>query len=295
MKNGSTFHGHSISKFTYLLLICLNLILGAQWTTAQAQQRIQVSGTVSDPSGEPVIGASVVQKGTTNGTITDLDGKFSLSVASGTTLQVSYIGYVSQDVKAISGKPLTITLNEDTKTLDEVVVVGYGTQKKSDVTGSVTSVSKDRLGKLPVTNVLQAVQGAAAGVTITQTSSIPGDAPDALVRGRNSINASSGPYVVVDGVPISKAGGTLNDINPNDIESMEILKDASATAIYGTRAANGVILITTKRGNTGKPTIRYNGYLGIEDYTNKLDFCNGEEIIQRYTAEAWLNTFLEEK
>lgn len=282
MKNGSTFHGHSISKFTYLLLICLNLILGAQWTTAQAQQRIQVSGTVSDPSGEPVIGASVVQKGTTNGTITDLDGKFSLSVASGTTLQVSYIGYVSQDVKAISGKPLTITLNEDTKTLDEVVVVGYGTQKKSDVTGSVTSVSKDRLGKLPVTNVLQAVQGAAAGVTITQTSSIPGDAPDALVRGRNSINASSGPYVVVDGVPISKAGGTLNDINPNDIESMEILKDASATAIYGTNGANGVILITTKRGNTGKPTIRYNGYLGIEDYTNKLDFCNGEEIIQRY-------------
>ena len=114
MKNGSTFHGHSISKFTYLLLICLNLILGAQWTTAQAQQRIQVSGTVSDPSGEPVIGASVVQKGTTNGTITDLDGKFSLSVASGSTLQVSYIGYVSQEVKAISGKPLTITLNEDT-------------------------------------------------------------------------------------------------------------------------------------------------------------------------------------
>lgn len=112
--------------------------MGAQWTTAQVQQRIQVSGTVSDPSGEPVIGASVVQKGTTNGTITDLDGKFSLSVASGTTLQVSYIGYVSQDVKAISGKPLTITLNEDTKTLDEVVVVGYGTQKKSDVTGSVT-------------------------------------------------------------------------------------------------------------------------------------------------------------
>ena len=133
-----------------------------------------------------------------------------------------------------------------------------------------------------MTNVLQAVQGAAAGVTITQTSSIPGDAPDALVRGQNSINANSGPYIVVDGVPISKSGGTLNDINPNDIESMEILKDASATAIYGTNGANGVILITTKRGTSGKPTIRYNGYFGVEDFSHKLDFCDGAQITQRY-------------
>lgn len=130
--------------------------------------------------------------------------------------------------------------------------------------------------------MLQAVQGAAAGVTITQGSSIPGDAPSALVRGRNSINAGTGPYIVVDGVPISKSGGSLNDINPGDIESMEILKDASATAIYGTNGANGVILITTKHGKDGKPSVSYNGYLGIEDFAHKMDFCNGAQITQRY-------------
>ena len=198
------------------------------------QQKQVVFGVVKDAAGEPVIGASVVEKGTTNGTITGIDGDFSLTVSPGVNLVISYIGYKSQEVKAVPGKSLIITLSEDAEILDEVVVVGYGVQKKSDVTGSVTSVGKERLGKLPVANVLQAVQGAATGVTITQTSSIPGDAPDALVRGQNSINANSGPYVVVDGVPISKSGGTLNDINPNDIESMEILKDASATAIYGT-------------------------------------------------------------
>ena len=157
------------------------------------------------------------------------------------------------------------------------MVVGYGVQKKSDVTGSVTSVGKERLGKLPVTNVLQAVQGAAAGVTITQTSSIPGDAPDALVRGQNSINANSGPYIVVDGVPISKSGGTLNDINPNDIESMEILKDASATAIYGTNGANGVILITTKRGTNKAPTISFSA-----NYTYKLSLIHISEPTRPY-------------
>jgi len=246
------------------------------------QQTKQITGVVKDQTGEAVIGANVSVKGTTNGTITNYDGEFSLNVPEGATLQISYIGYLSQEIRIGNQTIINIVLQEDTQTLDEVVVVGYGVQKKSDVTGSVTSVSKDRLSKLPVTNVLQAVQGAAAGVTITQTSSIPGDAPDALVRGRNSINANSGPYVVVDGIPISKSGGNLNDINPNDIESMEILKDASATAIYGTNGANGVILITTKRGTSGKPTIRYNGYLGIEDYTNKLDFCDGDQILQRY-------------
>lgn len=251
-------------------------------TNANQQQTKKITGVVTDQTGETVIGANVSVKGTAVGTITNLDGEFSLDVPAGSTLQVSYIGYVSQEIQVGNQSIFTIVLNEDTQALDEVVVVGYGVQKKSDVTGSVTSVSKERLGKLPVTNVLQAVQGAAAGVTITQTSGIPGDAPDALVRGRNSINANSGPYIVVDGVPISKSGGTLNDINPNDIESMEILKDASATAIYGTNGANGVILVTTRRGTSGKPTIRYNGYIGIEDFTNKLDFCNGDQILQRY-------------
>ena len=254
------------------------------------QQKQSVSGVVKDAAGEPIIGASVLEKGTTNGTITDFDGNFQLSVSSNATLVISYIGYQTQELKVVPGKSLAVTMQEDTETLDEVVVVGYGVQKKSDVTGSVTSVSKERLQNLPVTNVLQAVQGATAGITITQSSSIPGDAPSALVRGQNSINASSGPYIVVDGVPINKTGGSLNDIAPNDIESMEILKDASATAIYGTNGANGVILITTKRGKTGKPTIKYSGYLGIEDFTNKLDFCNGAQITQRYKDYVAANT-----
>lgn len=166
------------------------------------QQKQSVSGVVKDFTGEPIIGANIREKGNPgNGTITDIDGNFSLSVAAGATLEISFIGYTTVEVKAEFGKTLTIMLHDDTEMLDEVVVVGYGVQKKSDVTGSVTSVNKERLGKLPVTNVLQAVQGAVAGVTITQTSSIPGDAPDALVRGQNSINANSGPYIVVDGVP----------------------------------------------------------------------------------------------
>ena len=245
------------------------------------QQSGVVKGQVVDASGEPVIGATVKVAGSKTGTVTDLDGNFTLQAAPGATVEVSYIGYKTKSLKATAGK-MKVSLEDDNQALNEVVVVGYGVQKKSDVTGSVTSVGKDRLEKLPVTNVLQAVQGAAAGVTITQTSSIPGDAPDALVRGQNSINANSGPYIVVDVVPINKTGGSLNDIAPSDIESMEILKDASATAIYGTNGANGVILITTKHGKSGKPTIKYSGYVGFEDFSHKLKFCDGDQIIQRY-------------
>ncbi|MDD3388290.1 MAG: SusC/RagA family TonB-linked outer membrane protein, partial [Prevotella sp.] len=251
------------------------------------EQNATVRGQVLDSKGEPVIGATVMVKGVSSlGTVTDLDGNFTINNApSNGTLLVSYVGYTAQEVSYNNGRAGSITLIEDTKALQEVVVVGYGVQKKSDITGSVTSINKERLQNLPVTNALQAIQGAAAGVTIQQTSAIPGDAPSALVRGRNSINASSGPYVVVDGVPISKNGGSLNDISPTDIESIEILKDATATAIYGVNGANGVILVTTKHGTLGqdgKPTISYNGYLGIEDFTNRLNFCDGPQIIQRY-------------
>ena len=254
----------------------------AEQAVQDVQQAGVVKGQVTDKNGEGVIGATVKVKDAATGTVTDFDGNFTLNVQGAGTLVVSYIGYLTKEVPFTVGQTLNISIEEDATALDEVVVVGYGVQKKSDVTGSVTSINKERLSKLPVTNVLQAVQGAAAGVTITQGSSIPGDAPSALVRGRNSINAGTGPYIVVDGIPISKSGGSLNDINPNDIESMEILKDASATAIYGTNGANGVILITTKHGKDGKPNISYNGYLGIEDFAKKLDFCNGAEITQRY-------------
>ena len=258
-----------------ILLFCFVMAISPAYA-----QNTTVKGVVRDAMG-PTAGATVVQKGTNNGTITDLDGNFTISVPSNAVLVFSFVGLDTQEVPVAGKKFIEVTLSGNEE-LEEVIVVGYGTQKKSDITGSVASVDKARLSKLPVTNVLQAVQGATAGVTISQGSSIPGDAPSALVRGRNSINAGTGPYIVVDGVPISKSGGSLNDINPGDIESMEILKDASATAIYGTNGANGVILITTKHGKEGKPSISYNGYVGIEDFSNKMDFCNGAQITQRY-------------
>ena len=258
-----------------ILLFCFVMAISPAYA-----QNTTVKGVVRDAMG-PTAGATVVQKGTNNGTITDLDGNFTINVPSNAVLVISFVGLDTQEIPVAGKKFIEVTLSGNEE-LEEVVVVGYGTQKKSDITGSVASVDKARLSKLPVTNVLQAVQGATAGVTISQGSSSPGDAPSALVRGRNSINAGTGPYIVVDGVPISKSGGSLNDINPGDIESMEILKDASATAIYGTNGANGVILITTKHGKEGKPSISYNGYVGIEDFANKMDFCNGAQITQRY-------------
>ena len=258
-----------------ILLFCFVMAISPAYA-----QNTTVKGVVRDAMG-PTAGATVVQKGTNNGTITDLDGNFTINVPANAVLVISFVGLDTQEIPVAGKKFIEVTLSGNEE-LEEVVVVGYGTQKKSDITGSVASVDKARLSKLPVTNVLQAVQGATAGVTISQGSSIPGDAPSALVRGRNSINAGTGPYIVVDGVPISKSGGSLNDINPGDIESMEILKDASATAIYGTNGANGVILITTKHGKEGKPSVSYNGYVGIEDFAHKMDFCNGEQITQRY-------------
>ena len=274
-------------KLCFVMALAAGMVAFPLPTMAeQAVQNVQqagvVKGQITDKNGDAVIGATVKVKDAQTGTVTDFNGNFSLSVQKAGSIVVSYIGYLTKEVAFTPGQSLNITIEEDATALDEVVVVGYGVQKKSDVTGSVTSINKDRLSKLPVTNVLQAVQGAAAGVTIQQGSSIPGDAPSALVRGRNSINAGTGPYIVVDGIPISKSGGSLNDINPGDIESMEILKDASATAIYGTNGANGVILITTKHGKDGKPSVSYNGYIGFENFAKKMDFCNGAQITQRY-------------
>ncbi|WP_258048943.1 TonB-dependent receptor [Hymenobacter sp. NBH84] len=241
-----------------------------------------ITGRVTDDQGQPLPGATVVVKGTTIGTGTDGDGRFSLVVPTanqGGTLLISSIGFTSQEFPLGSRTTFDVRMVTDTKALEEVVVVGYGTQKRSDVTGSVVSVPQDRLEKLPVSNVAQALQGAVAGVQITGGSSVPGNQPSIRIRGVRSITANADPYLIVDGVPFP---GNLNDINPNNIASIEILKDASSTAIYGTRGSNGVILISTKRGKTGKPQIRYNGYIGPEYLNNRLRPLDGPAYSAKY-------------
>lgn len=276
-----------ITKFfgRLLMLVCITILIDVHSSQVFAQDNAQitVSGTVKDAKGATIPGATVAVKGTAKVVGTDANGKFKITAQKGESLAISFVGYKTKTVTVTDDSPLQIALVEDdAKTLEDVVVVGYGTQKRTDITGSVASVPKARLEKLPVTNVLQAVQGAVAGVNITTPSSVPGSQPTALVRGQNSITAGTGPFVVVDGVPISKTGGSLNDINPNDIASIEILKDASSTAIYGTNGSNGVILITTKRGTTGKPVIRYNGYAGVENLAHVLKPRSGPEYAQKY-------------
>jgi TonB-linked SusC/RagA family outer membrane protein len=256
--------------------------------TSKAVQQKKVSGTVVDSkSGEPLPGINIIIEGTTLGTTTDINGKFTLDVPGPNAVLVfSSIGYATQKFQFAGQETIDIQLAEDATSLEEIVVVGYGTQKKSDITGSVTSVSKDRLSKLPVNNVMQAIQGVSAGVNVNQASSIPGEAPSVVVRGANSISSNKEPYIVVDGIPLSKTDGSINDINPNDIESVEILKDPSAVAIYGVNGSNGVILITTKRGNKGKPVIRYNGYAGVEEIAHILEPGSPEQLLERYKEYA---------
>ncbi|WP_207425108.1 TonB-dependent receptor [Pedobacter sp. SYSU D00535] len=251
---------------------------------------VRVTGRVTDEKGEALPGVSVRVVGTNSGTVTDINGVYSISVPDGASITFSYIGFQSQTVAAKEGTlNIVMKLDELGTKLNEVVVVGYGTQKRSDITGSVASVPKERLSKLPVNNVMQAIQGAVANVTVNQASSIPGDAPSVQVRGRNSITASSSPFIVVDGIPLTKTDGSINDINPNDIESVEILKDPSSVAIYGVNGSNGVILITTKRGTTGKPVIRYSTYAGVENATDVLEGVSGEEMLARYKEYARIN------
>ncbi len=245
-------------------------------------QTTTVTGTVRDNEGGTLPGVNVMEKGTANGTITDANGNYTIAVPADAILVFSYIGYLHEEVNVNNQSTINLTMMPDITQLEEIVVVGYGTQRRSDITGSVASVPRERLEKLPVNNVMQAIQGAVANVSVSQASSIPGDAPSVQIRGRNSINASSEPYVVVDGIPLSRTDGSINDINPNDIESIEILKDPSAVAIYGVNGSNGVILITTKRGKSGTPTIRYSGYGGVEEAAHILEPASPEELLRRY-------------
>lgn len=253
----------------------------------QAAKGVVISGKIVNAANQPMAKVSVVEKGTTNGTTTNEEGDFTLNVSNKeAVLVVSYVGFKPQEIALKGRTSFTITLEEDKKAFDEVVVVGYGAKKRSDITGSVSSVPKERLSQLPVTNILHAIEGSVAGVNVSQTSSVPGSSAAVLIRGQNTITAGTGPFIVVDGVPFSKTGGVTNDINPNDIASIEILKDASATAIYGVNGANGVILITTKRGTSGKPVIRYNAYTGLDNIAHMLKPLSPAGYVQKY-ADWW--------
>ena len=240
------------------------------------QNSVKITGKVVDVQGEPVIGATVMEKGTTNGIITDVDGNFTLNVSPNRKLQVSYVGYQTQEITIGSNRTLRITLKEDSELLDEVVVVGYGTMKKSDLTGAVSSVSTQDLMRSGRTDAVGAMQGALPGVQIQRSNNKPGGEYNILIRGLNTISGSTSPLIVVDGVP----GASLSNLNPDDIEKIDILKDASSTAIYGSRATNGVVMVTTKRGKIGKVKIDYSGYAGYRKYTNMPDMMSGEEYVQ---------------
>ncbi len=266
----------------------LSLAILISWQFADAQGRA-ISGKVSDAGGNSLPGVSVTVKGTSQGAISDVAGKFSVQAPNNATLVFSYIGYKAQEVKVGNQSNYDVTLEEDAAALSEVVVVGYGTQKKSQMTGAISQVTAKQITEMPLTNLGQALQGRAAGVDVSQSGSKPGAAPRILIRGRRSFNAGNDPLYVVDGIPLS-AG--YEDINPNDIQSLEVLKDATATAIYGARGANGVILVTTKRGgNKGKTTVTLDTYAGASNAYSKLELFSGEEFAE-YVREAYRATNL---
>lgn len=247
-----------------------------------------ISGKVIDSNNESLIGVNVIEKGTTNGTVTDIDGNFSVNVPSNATLLISYVGYISQEVSVEGKTSIDIVLVEDSEMLDELVVVGYGTQRKEAVTGSVASMKGDAMREVASSNITQALQGRVAGVEMSQTSSKPGSQMQIRIRGTRSLNASNDPLIVLNGIPFA---GSIGDINPNDIQSLDILKDASATAIYGSRGANGVIIITTNTGQRGqKARVSYNGYYGVKDVFAKYPMMNASEFIDlRATAGQFTN------
>lgn len=260
---------------------------------AQQNEKV-ITGVIVDQSGEPIIGANVVEKGTTNGTVTDIDGKYSIRASEGTILLVSYIGYNPIEIKVGKSAVLQITMKEDTQNLDEVVVVGYGIQKKVNLTGSVSTVNGDDLSLRPVTNATQGLQGMVPGLMVTNgNSGRPGASATLTLRGQGNLDNNANPYVLVDGVEMN-----LSDVNPNDIENISVLKDAAACSIYGARAAYGVILVTTKKGEDGKVRVNYQGTVGwnsptvMPEMANAYDFatyfneaCKNAGVNQQYSPE----------
>ena len=259
-----------------MLSILGMLLLSVPFVLAQ----VLVKGTVKDNLGEGVPGASVQVKGTSQGTITDLDGKFTLNIPQkNATLVISFIGYVTVEQKADSQKPMVITLKEDTKTLDEVVVVGYQEVRRRDLTGSVAKANMADVLTAPVASFDQALGGRIAGVNVTSGEGMPGGNMSIVIRGNNSLTQENSPLFVIDGFPIedSSAASTLN---PSDIESLDFLKDASATAIYGARGANGVVIITTKKGKVGRAQLSYDGSFGVQHVTRTIPMMDAYEFVK---------------
>ena len=258
--------------------LAITLVLLFFSFSSYAQNSFKVTGTVVDGSNVPLPGASIVEKGTSNGVSSDFDGKFSIIVTNrDAILQVSYIGYEPITVNVDGNTSLTITLVENASLLEEVVLVGYGSVRRSEITGAIASVSEEEIKERPVADVGNALQGRASGVVATSAGSSPGDGVTIRIRGRRSLKASNDPLYVVDGIPYE---GNINDINPGDIKSIEVLKDASATAIYGSRGANGVILVTTARGGNMPTTVSYSSYYGVTTPTGTPDMMNGAEFFQ---------------
>ncbi len=275
---------HFSKPIGLFFLLCLMPL----WVYAQ---NITVKGIVKDNLGEPVIGASILQKGTTNGTVTDLNGEFAITIPSNSTITVSYIGYKTENIPVAGKKQLNIILKEDSEVLSEVVVVGYGQMKRSDLTGSVVSVNDAAIKKSVPTSVDQVLQGRAAGVNIQANSGTPGASSAIRIRGINSLNATNQPIFVIDGVVVDSSTDDINNnplssISPSDIESIDVLKDASATAIYGARASNGVIMVTTKKGKAGLGSITYDGYVGWQNMPKHLEMMNLREYAQHYNERA---------
>jgi TonB-linked SusC/RagA family outer membrane protein len=249
---------------------------GSQSPAAAAADLITIKGVVIDPMGDPIIGANIVQVGNAgNGTITDFDGNFLIKVPAASFVDVSYIGYETQRVKVTPGKNMRIILTVDTKTLEDVVVIGYGTAKKRDLTGAVAQVKSDEIVLTPTSNPMQALQGKVAGLDITRTSGQAGAGVNIQLRGNRSITASGEPLFIIDGMP-----GNINTINLNDIESIDILKDASSTAIYGAQGANGVVLVTTKHGSEGKLSVNLNAYVGFNGWSQNPELRSGETYME---------------
>lgn len=265
------------SRYGKILLI---LIFCSAAPVLQAQEG--VNGTVTDSNGIPLLGVNVIEKGTSNGTTTDFDGNFELKIEEATTIVFSYLGFETQEVQVTPGQNLNITLYDDQEALDEVVVIGYGAQLEENISGAVSRINSESIENIPQVSVDQLMQGRAAGVQVTKNSGQPGSAVSVRIRGVNTITGSSEPLYIIDGVPTSGEAGAeglspLAAINPNDIESINILKDASATAIYGSRGSNGVVLITTKKGKLGTGKLTYDTYFAVQRPTNKIDVMNLQE------------------